>query len=236
MTTTTERRRNLYAANCYLCGAEVSPNGGYLYQDTSSKAMRDLKYGSGKKTWKIRCELCQKPPKPPKEPKTATPFINGFKRAERKSPIVKKAWIAMVDAGALPENFDASWVDLKDDNSNDAVFLTENKDAVYVVFPSPLSTDLVGNISISAKGVPYATLFYSSNPKMPYNKLEYPVEGETLVGSYGETYYLFPACPFEDMEDWDKREWPTGYLVPQGNWIISKEHEVHWETVRESGI
>jgi hypothetical protein len=194
--------------------------------------MRDFKYGSGKKTWKVRCKSCQNPPKAPKAPKPPNPFVSGFKRAERKSPLVKKAIQVMVDAGARPE---ASWVDLKDDNSNDVVFLTENKDAVYVVFPSPLSNDL-GNISISAKGVPYATLFYSSNPKMPYNKLEYPVEGETLVGSYGETYYLFPACPFEDMEDWDKREWPTGYLVPQDTWVISKEHEVHWETVRESGI
>lgn len=224
MTTITERQRNLYSANCYLCGTEVAPNEGYLYQDTSSKAMRDLKYGSGKKAWKVRCESCQNPIKPPKEPKPITPFVNGFKRAERKSPIVKKAIQVMVDSGALTEGFDASWVDLKNSEADEAVFLTEDKDAVYFVFPSPISTTDVGNVSISAKGVPYAM----------FPDEEYPVRGERIGGWYGEVHWLFPACPIEQMPDWDEKGLDTGYAVPENTWVIAVENEVHWETLRES--
>jgi hypothetical protein len=247
VTTTTERHRNLYAANCYLCGTEVVPNEGYLYQDTSHKAMRDFKYGSGKKTWKVRCKSCQNPPKAPKAPKPPNPFVSGFKRAERRSPIVKKAIQAMVDAGALPSNFEASWVDLKNNESNEVVFLTEDKDAVYGWFPS-LTASTYGNISLSAKGTPYAFLMPSDNPDFKLNN-GFPVMGEKLVDEKsGEVFYLFPACAEEDVPLWDSRAekdweegkdfsiWLTGYLVPHGVWELEEEHLVHWETLRESGI
>ncbi len=47
-----DRRRNQYAANCKVCGVEVQPGNGWLYNDTRCRA------GQGKWSKFVKCDRC----------------------------------------------------------------------------------------------------------------------------------------------------------------------------------
>jgi hypothetical protein len=56
--TSTQRRRNIYIANCCICGKEVKPGEGWLYADTKARPRRLSGSLYARFPKKVKCDRC----------------------------------------------------------------------------------------------------------------------------------------------------------------------------------